>query len=369
LYKSKRLISLDIIRVAAILLILISHLEDYSEYISYSKYWTPISVYSKILGLGLFLFISGYSLAYKKYNFTSIKDINYFYRVRFIRIFPLYFIALFVFFVGFIFYSLMVKSIHQPIFSISSWIIHLFGMQVLLSPRFVTPFVTLWFIGLITLLYIIYPIILFNTIKCRDIFFRSLFILFIFYLIHIQFNLIDNRFFILYIPFIAGVLFNYASAQKPFSRSFEIFISFMSFVITFFIFYKWFNYKETDPLNITSIFLMNCLIISISIASILLINLSGIDLREGYWKKIIIACATASYCVYLFHRPYLGMLEFISEYLQIHGLTFDLLFVSLGFCTMFYLCYIIQTNYDKIAKKFKNNFKISGKHFSSNRIN
>ena len=45
-------------------------------------------------------------------------------------------------------------------FSLDNMIIHTFGLQILLSPAYATPLLTLYFIGLIVIFYLLYPFLI-----------------------------------------------------------------------------------------------------------------------------------------------------------------------------------------------------------------
>jgi len=93
-----RIIFLDFIRALAIILILMYHLPDYLGNYQIFEIFVP---YFTNFGWGLFIFLSGYAIFLNNSSIHATEDILAFYKKRAIRIFPLYLIALFVFFVIF----------------------------------------------------------------------------------------------------------------------------------------------------------------------------------------------------------------------------------------------------------------------------
>lgn len=97
--------------------------------------------------LGLFTFMSGYLLG-NKYNFNSYKDVLFFYRKRFIRIYPLFIIA------SISLYLIGLNDFKQTI-------IGLIG----LSPFVKQSPITLWYVSMIVVFYFILPLLKRKTLQ------------------------------------------------------------------------------------------------------------------------------------------------------------------------------------------------------------
>ncbi|MGZ7169405.1 MAG: acyltransferase family protein, partial [Halobacteriota archaeon] len=151
--RPRRLLELDALRALAIILILVHHLAGYAYTPSLLELVDRIDYHIFPLfffGLSLFFFASGYALYYNHTTFNTMRAVGGFLKKRAIRIYPLYWIAIAAFIV------LGIGAWGNNI----AWIIaQICGAQGLLAPRFGTPVITLWFIGVILLFYLIYPFV------------------------------------------------------------------------------------------------------------------------------------------------------------------------------------------------------------------
>ena len=172
-----RIHSLDFLRALAIVFVLLDHLPDYK--IPFLDLFSP---YFGRLGVGLFIFISGYLMFLTNRSFNSTHDILEFYKRRAVRIFPLYLIALLVFFVLYGLFAPRLGFDPGMDFSLDNMIIHIFGLQILLSPAYATPLLTLYFIGLIVIFYLLYPFLIKFSKNVKEFLLISLvpFIIFLF---------------------------------------------------------------------------------------------------------------------------------------------------------------------------------------------
>jgi peptidoglycan/LPS O-acetylase OafA/YrhL len=85
-----KLLAFDFLRALAILMIIPAHLSSYL-FSTYSKLGLYVfDPYFANMGLGLFIFMSGFLLYYNNYSIHSFEDVLSFYRKRLLRIFPLY---------------------------------------------------------------------------------------------------------------------------------------------------------------------------------------------------------------------------------------------------------------------------------------
>jgi peptidoglycan/LPS O-acetylase OafA/YrhL len=138
----RRILELDIIRAFAIILIVFSHLPPIPGFgvDPVVKYW------SAIVGVSLFLFISGIVL-------TPPKDIKRFYKRRALRVYPPYLIIMGV-------YVLLQYAFPNVANTLGIYltpaelVINLAGAQAVLN---VPSYGVLWFVGLILVYYAVYP--------------------------------------------------------------------------------------------------------------------------------------------------------------------------------------------------------------------
>ena len=89
-----KIIAFDFLRALAIIMIIPAHLSNYL-FSSYGKLMLyAFDPYFANMGLGLFIFMSGYLLYYNNHSIRSLEDVFDFYKKRLLRIFPLYWAAL-----------------------------------------------------------------------------------------------------------------------------------------------------------------------------------------------------------------------------------------------------------------------------------
>lgn len=151
----KRLLFIDILKIIGVACVLIWHL----FFNRYNLVWF-LPIYGMIhlggIGVILFLIASGAALTYNQYNFNNMKNILIFYYKRLVRVYPaLWLTTLFTF-------LLLPSSIkdldYVELFEELTGFYYYFNKT--------TPVInsSIWFIGLIVILYISYPL-LYNIIK------------------------------------------------------------------------------------------------------------------------------------------------------------------------------------------------------------
>jgi peptidoglycan/LPS O-acetylase OafA/YrhL len=339
-----RIIFLDFIRALAIILILMSHLPDYLGNYQIFEIFVP---YFTNFGLGLFIFLSGYVIFLNNSSIHTTEDILAFYKKRAIRIFPLYLIALFVFFVIF---GLVIQIFGRNLgmdFSLKNLIIHILGLQILLSPEYATPILTLYFIGLLVIFYLIYPLLIKFSHNIKEFFLISLipFILFLF--LRYFFNIIDDYFFRYYFVFIFGILFCYISSSS-YKKDLK-FLIITPIILVFFL--ALFSYYEFDA-DISNIFIYTILYIVIISFCLIQFEISNmfIDDFSPKTKNLIFIIAFSSYAIYLFHRPILTVFYGITLLLGLPEIIRDLIIIFVAIPSVFIISYYIQLFEEKILR-------------------
>lgn len=194
----KRFIELDILRILALFLIFYVHSTDYIDKSFVVEWFRDGATY---IGLGIFVFLSGYGL---QYSITGKEfEILPFLKKRILKIYPLYLFSLFIYI--FLFHFLKIYHVWWNFSPINQTIfLHLFSLQVIFSPIYPQIY-TLWFIGLIIPLYFIFAIIAKNN-NSKFIKYNIGIFLFLI-IIRILFHIIDLRFFLYYPIFIIGILY------------------------------------------------------------------------------------------------------------------------------------------------------------------
>lgn len=378
----RKILAFDLLRAIAILTVIISHSTSYFDY-KYLKY--IIAVFNPFfaqIGLGLFIFISGYVIYYNNSNISSIKDVLFFYKKRVLRIFPLYWVALAAFTLVFSVYSNILSSQFvisdvNSLFSFHNLIIHLLGMQIILAPTYSTPIFTLYFIGVIITFYLIYPFLMLYSKTTSRFLLISLFVFVSFAVISNIFEIIDGTFFSFYPIFIAGILLSRSSTLDKHVFNPYFAVTPIIFVLLLILQDRLFLFldprvsitaisassgtidssvaitiieKFATPLGlsyesvkftITSV-LFDVTIIMFCIAQLWIANICINDNISTLLSSIITFIATASYTVYLFHRPLLSLWISVSDQTNINSLFQDSITILLIIPVMFVISYYIQ---------------------------
>lgn len=342
-YKTKNP-EIDILRSIACLMIVFMHLSEYVDVI----YLIP---FSGTFGLGLFFFLSGFTIHLNN-NIYNLTDSFRFLKKRIVRVYPLYWVALIVFLVFFqilkIKYVLNLNSLGM--------LIHFIGAQIILSPEYVSPVFTLWFISLILVYYSLYPIIiLLSKNNRKKIVLISLVLLSFFIALRYFFNIIETRFFIYYGIFIGGII---ASKSNTFLSNlynkYFIFLSIIILTISLIIFHKLFPLHSLNPNHtiieeITGILLLNIIMFFFVFSAFSLVKLFA-----KLFEKInffFYSFAFSSYSIYLFHVPFLAILQkFFMGTLQIGKIYNEIIFISFGLPALFIISYYIQLTVNKIIE-------------------
>jgi len=171
-----RLLSIDIIRIAGLIFILLQHMIgtkllpswisniaiDYLPYLFYINYGR--------IGVWLFLFASGCSLALNDTEFSNLSDVKNFYKKRLIRIYPPYWVSLL--------FSLLIFNWVIPSLTVTDFVRWFSGFQIFFattSIEITKVNITYWFVGLIVSLYLLYPLLFYVVKKHPNISLLSFF--------------------------------------------------------------------------------------------------------------------------------------------------------------------------------------------------
>ena len=143
----KRILEIDILRAAAILLIVLYHapLSTIAD-VSTTVTSYPLELVG-FLGVSIFFFVSGFSLYISHRTISNRDDALSFYKKRMVRIYPLYW----VFVVGILIF-------YRPSYVES--VIYVAGLQALLYPVFITSDIY-HFVSVILVFYLLFPLLVF----------------------------------------------------------------------------------------------------------------------------------------------------------------------------------------------------------------
>lgn len=403
-----KIVAFDFLRALAIIMIIPAHLSNFLFSTLGKLVLYAFDPYFADMGLGLFIFMSGYLLYYNTSSINSVQDIISFYRKRLLRIFPLYWVALVAYILLFyVFASKLNSGFVFPnasnVFNISNVLIHFIGLQILLAPVYASPMITLYFIGLIIAFYTIYPfIILFSKDTKRLLFFSSISFLG-FLLISNIFNIIDIRFFMFFPIFIFGILICKESsfeksvkiAKRPIIKTllailpviFVLIIVLESRTVLFLDPKFSFTVETTSSGTIGSSMVISMLnsiahLIGLNydileaIIETLLLNIFAVILCIFEYKfamkfidnnfssslnSAFTYIATSSYCVYLFHRPFFTLWNVGTKFIS-SPILHDIIVIFVALPLLFFVSYHIQIFESNLKKYifsknvFSNNF-------------
>jgi len=311
---NNRLPYIDLLRAAAILYIVaVHHLDDYAGNIYYIKY--NLITY---LVLGLFMFISGCLLAQNN-PINNRGDLRGFFYRRFLRIYPLYVLALFLFMLC----SLV--SFKDVLLNIS-----------LLNVVFDKSVLTLWFVSILCVFYIIYPLVVYrySAMKTAMI---AVSLCGLFVLLKDRFGLLDERLLRYFPLFLLGIVFEKHRLIERYIYN-RAFVGGSALVLIASISL----YIEAPRFN--QVFL-----ILLMVSAIPLLMAIGKSASTIVNKKLYVNIAYASFCMYLLHRVIFHLATSIySSGSNIHMVVYlTLLAVPVIYITSFYL----QKYYDRIRTK------------------
>jgi len=376
----ERMLEIDLLRIISIMIVvLMIHIPNnygYNFYIELDRY---TGFFLHTLGidiaLGSFTFLSGFGLYVQKSNreINSSEKLFAFLRKRFLRIYPLYWIALILFFIFFDFYWGM---------NVVYLVAHFLGLQMIVAPSFSSPIWTLWFIGIIVIYYLIF-ILLSYLGSIRKIIPASLIILAFFLFLHFNFNLVEYRFFVYYPTFILGIITAeiyispYLSKTKENITNIHHLIPLIIIICSVII--GWILYTSLARLTyltylrtyrtqflgsivnqqltvfefVTIILLTDYVILAFIVFILAIFNLSirvsTLVIDKMHISRALFLVSYSTYAVYLFHRPFL--ISFNTLMLAVFSIDMleksNFYLTSISIPLLFILAFLIQKLADK----------------------
>jgi peptidoglycan/LPS O-acetylase OafA/YrhL len=364
--KQKRLLELDILRALAIIMIVIGHTAYYVTTPPLPAALYFLQFYLFFFGLSMFFFVSGFVLYYSHDSIETTKGMLDFWKKRVVRIFPLYWLSIIALLV---LQTFNIKE-HLISFSFSSVLIQMLGLQALLAPRFISPiFINInWFVSVILIFYLIYPLIVRPFRDGRDgahLVLASFAVLLPFVVMRLLFDIIDFRFFLYYGIFVAGILTckygaMYKSSPQPrFLCIGAILLIAILFLMRFlplmryakqaetaaavgFLFNGFFPYNPADVPSLISV------VILLNIVALLFIYVAFIAARlyvpsiNRAMLSLILIIAFSSYSIYLFHRLIFASLDALAHAFQLGMVQTDVVIILLGYPLVLGVSYFIQ---------------------------
>ncbi|GFK93905.1 hypothetical protein NNJEOMEG_01743 [Fundidesulfovibrio magnetotacticus] len=308
---SQRYPHLDLLRATSIFyIVMIWHFDNYLPIHIFDT--TPFEITTYTL-LALFMYISGFLLSARN-TISNFNDFLLFYQKRFIRIYPLFILALTLFY--------LTGMIDANVF---------FHAATLTSIITNDQPITLWFITCIIAYYLIFPVIIYRYSFAHCTISAAFAIIILVTISKLNSALVDKRAIVYLIPFTFGIISNRSAMVRKYTAKYSVVVPlFVAGILATCVGYN----CGTESISRAS-----------STAAIPLIILLSSKIYAQ--NCIITAVSYASYCMYLYHRV---IFMYVVEVIPIHNpaLNIFMLFV-VGFISIFAISYAIQYTYDSLV--------------------
>lgn len=359
----KHYLEVDVLKALAILLIILCHL----HFFVFNTYKPLLyfSYYISYFGLALFLFLSGFTLYNSNPDIRNIKDTINFYKKRIIRIMPLYWLGLILFMLLSLFttFTLIFK---QFSFSLIHFIIYIFGFQTFFGDYIPA----MWFIGVILIYYILYPIIIFFSNK-KSLVICGLLLIFLIVLWY-PLNIIKISDAALYFPvFISGIFANKFNLFYNYKHNKLFIYAFIMFITSLFLdMYMFFIVLNGDMSSILllkgvvkicmfiltflarNVFMISLCLISFWLVKQLLPRLN----KETINVFSFITCG--SYATYLIHLQFFGTIIILLDAMNIADIYIRLVLILVSIPILLIIGYLIQKYADNLPNRIEYTFRI-----------
>jgi peptidoglycan/LPS O-acetylase OafA/YrhL len=325
-----RLKEFEALRGLAILLLLALHSEVFDPII-FGEALSDLASFIATFLLGSFFFLAGFftEVSLDKPNSSVFRFIW----SKFIRIFPPYWLALvlFIFILG---YDL----------SRSALAVYALNLQAVFAPTFVKSLLTLWYISMLVVFYILYGSMMLTIRSSVGLFIASLAVFFLALWAHLTAGYFDPRFFQYYFIFLGGVFFCRFESVRKRLLELNIFAKIILAVLSVFALQWAFMLKY----SMTHVFYI--LAVGSFILSWVLLWLTIFRTKMGDWR-LWAWLSTASFFAYLIHRPIWRVID------ETFGLEKDLntVFIHLvpGAILALILGYFLQRGYDRLLSALR----------------
>ncbi|GEM_PF-2978843 len=344
---STRLDFIDGLKVIMLLCVVFCHLSEYLG-IKYDQLWQFVWATCGAIGVSGFIILSGFGLTYSRLvtNTTNLQVLPFWYK-RFLRILPLYYLALLT-------YLLIVNLIEPLNFVTHLFLVHTFFKDYSHNPG------SLWFIGLIVQCYLVFPIAYKVMSRKRGSFLLGSAAVFLYGLgiiLDNQGSYVRESFISFAIQFFIGMNMArhaYKGEMNRYSTPIVLIFSiielalFLSSVNTSLLFQlPYYIYLPIMTLSKISFFIF---------ALNILLNIKNRFQDFQRFTHLLYAMSLASYSAYLFHRPILTILTRGSawDWIISHGFSGLQKFIILSIFSIpliFIIGYWIQKAHDSVQKK------------------
>lgn len=310
---------IDILKATAILLIVFCHIDNY---VSCYDLIGLIDGYAALIGLSIFFFVSGLLLSHTDSAINSTKDIKNFYSKKFIRIFPLYWVALVSLVIIFGWLQVDPGNVKPYNFCLSNLLIHFFGLQGIFPYGSIQ---SMWFVGVIILFYLLYPFIAYHSKDLLRTFTISSTILILLATLHIFFGLININALMYYPLFVSGIFIDQLiySSKRIADKTILKQILVLSFSLAFALLIL-----SKINLQLSPTILTVCTMIALCIFYLIFARLF-INVR-GNKMAIISPIAFGTYAIYLFHHQFLALFTLVIDLIIQNIMLQDITILTFG---------------------------------------
>ena len=344
----KKILEFDILRSLAIFSLFLHHGGIYN----FSVFGFPLSSldpYLEFFLLGCFTFMAGYLLV-RSFNKTHEKNLLSIWASKIMRIYIPYILALTLFA---IFFDIEATRLDL--------VIHMFGAQLLMAPRIGVPIMTIWYVGLLIVYYLIFPVLLKFIESVPGLLLTTILIFLGAYIFHTRWQFIEYRFFYYYYVFVAGIICAKTGCLRRItSRKYYLLDKLLLFLLGIYVL-SLFNNEPSYSINPEYVLAITFYIL----ATVLFVFSVAQVLIKGKEKLTLFGIiAFASYFAFLFHRLIwkLILIPFIFQ----SDLLWFLYVILIGSAIVISVSYYLQKLYNYIidrytryAKKLIRIFKVS----------
>jgi peptidoglycan/LPS O-acetylase OafA/YrhL len=365
-----RVVELDILRAVAIIIIIFSHLSYFLPTVKLSNFTLDPVASASItsFGIALFLFISGFVLYLNHPSLSQRNRLTDFFKKRVLRIFPLYWLSLALWFV-----------MGQQFASRLDALVIILGLQGFLSPRFSSDFTTgWWFIGVIVVLYAIYPLI--TALASDDLrlpapidsdtlkFALMLIVPFLILVVaRSALFIISDSVFTFYGIFVLGVAISKYDILGKYGFLTDNRTRLLKYVVvaavslTALLFIDNFPQPSANLFAIprfvvvtNALFLLFALL-AFCLARITVASFSKASkpLSHAVWYRTLLLISFSSYAIYLFFLPILTSFMHALIGIQLMQLEIDIVQIFVGLPTVVVIAYVLQTTQNEILKRVR----------------
>lgn len=363
-----RVVELDIIRAAAIIIILFGHSYSYLPTVTLNSVVAFFTSFAYVL----FFFISGYVLYLNHPSFRQLNEVTDFFKKRVLRIFPLYWLVLALWFL-----------LGVPFASRLDALVIIFGLQGFLSPMYSSVLATgWWFIGVILVLYTIYPLVtalgsdavrLPAPLESDVTRFALMLVvpLLILVVLRLALFIIADSVFEFYIIFVLGVAiskydilgkygFLTENRKKLLKYSTVVTVSFAAVLASYALLFSAnlsvvTRFADYGLFPLKNVLYLLFALLAFCLARLFVVSYSKASRPLSYavLHRGLLLIGFSSYAIYLFFMPILTEFMYALLRTQLTALQIDIIQIFIGFPIVIVVAYLLQSTQNEVLKRVR----------------